>query len=218
MLSKNKILASSILLLPLCLFSSGCSSGPKTLQEYPDSIYAPISEETQSEIEAAYRAEFGEGMRWCLPKEADRFPTKGSLRRYIAAHQGWRCYASFGETYLLFEFEGSLDWSRNFGWPELYFGHDQVILDGKEYWNNRWSGKALIYRTGEFNNVVVDEEGYMDLSKSLDITSDEASIITIRHQAYIDQYFGKFMIEGDEDPNDAFWRIRMRWSIAGVPI
>ena len=195
---------------------SGCRfarSSSTENTEYPIEALEPISEETQSGIEAAFREEFGVDITWCRPMETDHFDTYDELDRYVKSNNGMRCYGRFGDSYLLCRFSGEIGAIYTTGFSSLTFGSaiDQnVLLTNQTCWYIRWTGATYLYDSGELRMISNLSDGQScDFSKALPgITYEEALIIPRRHKAYTDRYFGKFMIEGETNPNQALSRIR----------
>lgn len=172
-----------------------------------DEILVPVPEEVRIAAEEACLAETGEPLEWCFPKEVNSFETRDDLYEYVISNYGWRCYWASETTCLLLHFYGDMGFEPVF---ELDCqGLSCSVLDHHHTWTVMWSGAMAIYSNGQFVQTewwpCQSVEPAFSLSPWL--SAEDALIVKRRHEAYLAQHFGKFMMEGETDYNQTWTRL-----------
>lgn len=198
-MKKIRIISTFTIIILLFIILVSCSNEHISLKEYSD-VYVSISDDTQKEIEEAYKAKYGKDLKWSAPKDdVSSFDSIASLKDYIESNYGLRLYGKHQDSYILCEYDSPKITTEyvNLKYNEIELLNDRSIFS-LQYFN------TYIYSDGNFEQISNAE---YDLAKYIDISLEEALEIKENHEKYMDKYFKKFMIESDQDLIETYYRI-----------
>lgn len=183
---------------------TSCSSKENenvTLKNF-SSVYVEIDDDTQKEIEDAYKQKYNNEISWCTPdKNVNSFKDLNELNEYVESNWGFRLYGKFGNSYVICEYAEP---STAAYYSSLNYD-DIELLNNVSVFNTSYR-QTYIYSDGNFEEFQL-VMGKTDLYGNVDISLDEALEIKSNNDAYNRKYFEKFMTSEDEDIFQAYYRI-----------